>query len=125
MNDQLDENVPATATDQEARQWALFLHLSVFAGYLVPLAGLIAPIAIWQLKKDQIPGINEHGKNLMNFMISMFIYSLVAGLLTFVLIGFLILPILLIVGIALPIMAAIKGNNGEIWKYPLTIQFLK
>src|SRR5947207_2717362 len=51
--------------DQQTRQWAMVLHLSQFAGYAVPLAGLIAPIVIWQVKKNELPGIDAHGKIIM------------------------------------------------------------
>ena len=48
--------------EQEARQWAMFLHLSQLAGYVIPLLGLITPIVIWQVKKEQYPVLDEHGK---------------------------------------------------------------
>lgn len=111
--------------DPETRQWGMILRLSVFAGYIVPLAGLIAPIVIWQIKKNELPGIDAHGKNLINWMISMLIYSAVAFVLCFILIGIPILLVLGVLGVVFPIIAAIKANNGEIWPYPLTIHFLK
>lgn len=111
--------------DPETRQWGMILRLSVFAGYIVPLAGLIAPIVIWQIKKNELPGIDAHGKNLINWMISMLIYSAIAFVLCFILIGIPILLVLGVLGVVFPIIAAIKANNGEIWPYPLTIHFLK
>ena len=103
----------------------MLLHLSVFLGYAVPFGGLIAPILIWQLKKDQFPDLDQHGKMVMNFIISMLIYSFAAFLLTFVLIGFFVGLALMVVGVAYPIIGAIKANNGEFWKYPLILQLLK
>src|SRR5207248_4635078 len=55
--------LPISAQEQQTRQWALFLHLSILAGFVVPFAGLIVPIVIWQLKKAELPGIDVHGKN--------------------------------------------------------------
>ncbi|MEQ1904162.1 MAG: DUF4870 domain-containing protein, partial [Pirellulaceae bacterium] len=55
--------------DQNTRTWAMILHLSVFAGYLVPMAGLLAPILIWQLKKNEMPELDAHGKMVLNFMV--------------------------------------------------------
>ena len=66
--------------DKSARTWAMLLHFSVVRGYAIPFAGLIAPILIWQLKKEEYPEIDGHGKMVLNFLISMLIYSLVAGL---------------------------------------------
>ena len=111
--------------DSSARQWAVILHLSQFAGYIVPFAGLLAPILIWQLKKDDVPGLDEHGKNIANWMLSAFIYGFVCLLLTFVLIGFIGFIALAIMAIVFPIIGAIKANDGIAWKYPLSIAFFK
>ncbi|MEZ6095927.1 MAG: DUF4870 domain-containing protein [Pirellulaceae bacterium] len=54
----------------ESNKWALILHLSVFAGYAVPMVGLIAPLIIWQMKKDEVPGLDAHGRIVMNSIIS-------------------------------------------------------
>lgn len=115
---------PLKTPESEGNMWGMILHLSVFAGYVVPLAGLVAPIVIWQIKKDQFPIVDEHGKNQLNWMISMLIYSAVSGLLIFVVIGIFLLAVLGIAAIVLPIIAGIKANNGEVWPYPLSIRFL-
>jgi uncharacterized Tic20 family protein len=111
--------------EQQTRQWAFFLHLSQLAGYVVPLAGLVAPIVIWQLKKDQLPGIDAHGKNVLNWILSEILYLMGSVLLVFVVIGIPLLIALGICGIVFAILGAIKANNGEVWKYPLSITFLK
>jgi uncharacterized protein len=112
-------------TDLRTRQWALFLHLSQFSGYLIPLAGLLVPIVIWQLKKVEMPGIDVHGKIIVNWIISEIIYAAIGVILTFVIIGIPLLIALGIIGIIFPIVGGIKANNGEAWKYPLSISFLK
>jgi uncharacterized Tic20 family protein len=115
---------PATL-EQQTRQWGLFLHLSMLAGFVVPFAGLIAPIVIWQLKKVELPGIDEHGKNATNWIISQIIYAVVSFILAFAIIGIPLLIALGVVAIIFPIVAGIKANNGEVWKYPLAISFIK
>ncbi len=112
-------------TDLRTRQWALFLHLSQLLGYLIPLAGLIAPIVIWQLKKVELPAIDVHGKIVVNWIISEIIYAAIGFILTFLIIGIPLLIALGIIGIIFPIVGGIKANNGEVWKYPLAISFLK
>ena len=114
------------AQEKQARQWAFALHLSVVAGAVVPPVGYIAPILIWQLKKADVPGLDVHGRNAVNWIISELIYSLVC--LPFLCVPVIGLPLLIavkIVGMVLPVIAAIKANNGEVWKYPLAIPFLK
>lgn len=111
-----------TYPDSEARQWATFLHLSLLAGFLLPGAGFILPIVLWQLKKDELPGIDAHGKVVVNWLISALIYGAVFGLLCFVLIGFPLLGILGVVSIIFPIIGAMRANEGVLWPYPLSIR---
>jgi uncharacterized Tic20 family protein len=109
----------------EHRQMGLFLHLSQLADIFLFPIGIIVPIIIWQTQKDKIPALDAHGKMVTNFMISLTIYLFVSFILMFVLIGFLLLPIVGLLGIIFPIIGAVKANNGEFWEYPLTIKFLK
>jgi uncharacterized Tic20 family protein len=118
--------VGPTSQEVETRRWGLFLHLSVLAGYALPIAGVVVPIAIWQLKKDALPKIDIHGKNAVNWIISSFIYAAISGILTFAAgIGIPMLMALGVIAVVFPMVAAIKANNGEVWKYPMAISFLK
>jgi len=110
--------------ERQARQWAMILHFSQFAGYIVPLAGMIVPIVLWQMKKDELPGIDEHGRAVVNWIISETIYILIGIALIFVVIGIPLLFALALIGIIFPIIGGIKANDGVLWKYPLTISFL-
>lgn len=116
---------PTLAAEARARQWAFALHLSLLAGFLIPLGGLIVPIVIWQMKKGEIPGLDEHGKVVMNWILSEILYGAVAFALAFVLIGIPLLVLLGLLAVVFPIIGAIKANNGQLWKYPLSIPFLR
>ena len=117
--------VYAQQADQQTRQTAMFLHLSQFAGYVIPFAGLIAPILIWQMKKNDMPAIDAHGKVVMNWILSAIIYGVISVILMFVLIGIPMLLALGLMAVIFPIVGGIKANNGELWKYPLSISFFK
>lgn len=102
--------------------YLMLMHLSQFAGIIIPLAGFIIPILMWITNKDTNANVDMHGKNILNFMISFAIY---AAILTITLIG---IPLAIVVGIVyvvFVILASIKANNGEYWRYPFTIQFIK
>lgn len=114
-----------TDLEQQTRQWAMFLHLSQLAGFLIPLAGLVVPIVIWQIKKSELPGIDAHGKIVVNWIISEIIYLLVCLLLILVLIGAPLLIAVGALGILFPIIGAIKANNGQVWRYPFSINVLR
>lgn len=111
--------------DANARNWAMVLHLSVLAGFAFPVAGWVAPIVIWQVKKNEIPEIDAHGKMVLNFLLSMLIYTLVAVPLMFVFVGFLLLFAIGILGVIFPIIGGIKASSGELWNYPLTINLIR
>lgn len=112
-------------SEKDLRTWAMVLHLSLLAGYtVVPLVGLIAPIVIWQIKKNEMPEIETHGRIVVNWIISSLIYSAIGVILTFILIGVPILIALYVLGIVFPIIGAIKANSGIAWKYPLSIHFV-
>lgn len=104
----------------------MFAHLSSFLGYTcIPLASIIAPLIIWQIKKDDMPFASDQSKECLNFQISMLIYIIISGILTLILIGFAFLVILYVMNIILTIIAAIKANEGVSYRYPLTMRFIK
>ncbi len=103
--------------------WGMIIHLSQFCGYLVPFAGLIAPIVIWQIKKEESHILDLHGRIVVNWIITAALFALIFGLLCFVFIGIPLLIALGLIGIIFPIIGGIKANSGEIWKYPCSIEF--
>ncbi len=109
----------------QERQWALICHLSALSGYVIPFGNLIAPIIIWSMKKDEFPMVDAHGKEVINFQISMTIWMIISGVLIFLLIGIPLLILLAILQVVFIIIGAIKADNGELYKYPLSIQFIK
>jgi uncharacterized Tic20 family protein len=120
------EMVPASSSES-ARSWCIGLHLSGLSGLILSfaLAHIVVPLVIWLVKRADSPEIDSTGKEVLNFQITYTIYSLIAGALCFVLIGFLILPIVLIVWLVCIIIAAVKTSNGEAYRYPATIRFLQ
>ena len=109
--------------DAEACRWAMFTHLSALAGFIIPFGNIIGPLVMWQAKKDD-PFVDSQGKEALNFQITVTIAAFVCFLLTFVLIGLLLLPVLGIVALVFIIIAAIRANDGEDYQYPLTIRLV-
>lgn len=110
--------------EKAVRQWCMFMHLSQFAGYAIPFAGIIAPIVMWRTRADQSDEIDEHGRMIVNAMLSFFCYWITTIILCFVLIGIPLVFVLAIASIAFPIIGAIKAEEGVLWRYPLVIPFL-
>jgi uncharacterized protein len=107
-----------------SKQWAMCMHLAQLIHFLPPL-GLIIPIVIWQLKKEEFPDLDAHGKIIANWIISALIYIFLCIPLFFVGIGIIVIPLIYVLWIIFPIIGAIKAINGETWKYPLSIRFFK
>ncbi len=111
-------------TEKEARQWGMFAHLSAFAGFVIPFGNIIGPLIIWQMKKD-LPFVDEQGKEALNFQITVSISVFVCMILTLVLIGLLLLPLVVIGSFVFTIIAALNANNGENYRYPIAIRLIK
>lgn len=105
--------------------YCMLIHLSQLTSIIIPGLGFILPIVMWATNKDKHELIDQHGKVTVNWLISLFIYSIICGILIVVLVGAIGLIILAILNLVFAIIAAIKANNGELWVYPLSIKFIK
>ena len=104
----------------EERQWGMIAHLSALIGFVIPFGTVIGPLIVWQMKKAEMPFVDDQGKEALNFQITVAIAAFACLLLGFILIGFLLLPIVAIGAIVLTVIAGIKANEGEVYRYPLT-----
>jgi uncharacterized Tic20 family protein len=107
------------------RNWCMFIHLSQFCNYVVPIGGLIVPLILWVMKKDESAIIDLHGKIVLNWIITEFILAIGFGILIIFIIGIPLLLALLVLGFVFPILGAVKAQNGETWPYPFSFEFIK
>ena len=110
--------------DKDQCTWAMLCHLRAFAGYAIPFGGIVGPLIVWLIKKDEMPFVDDQGKEAVNFQISIMIYVFVSAVLIFAVIGIVLLPAVLIFDLVMVIIAAIRGNAGEAYRYPLCIRFI-
>lgn len=111
--------------EKQERTWATFCHLSGLLGFIIPFGNIAGPLLIWFLKKEQFSSLEKHGKEALNFQISMTIYTLMATILIFLLIGFPLLLALIVLDVVFVVKASIAANNGQLYHYPLTIRLIK
>jgi len=115
-----------TQTMKEDKQLLVLMHLSQLLDFITGIGGFIVPLIIWLTNKDKIEGMDEHGKAILNFRISMFIYMLICIPLILLLgLGILGLIAIGILSLIFPIINAIKVSNDEKPSYPLSMTFLK
>ena len=119
--------------ESQARTWNMLCHLSALAGFIgVPFGNVLGPLIVWQIKKNEIPSVEIHGKAAVNFQITVLLAGLAAGVAMFVgilfCIGWFLLPVVILIGLAgliFPIIAGIKANNGEDYRYPWSLALVK
>ncbi len=139
---------------------ATFIHLSTFCRFIIPLGNFIGPIVLWSINKDKSSFIDKHGKQVINFQISILLYALIIGTISIPFFAFNLFdafnfidinhfdsfhislskpsPLLYIGGalgglaivgfileLVFIIKASLKARDGELYNYPLTINFLK
>ncbi|MET3882642.1 putative Tic20 family protein [Chitinophagaceae bacterium OAS944] len=136
-----------TPRDQNVRTWSMLCHLSALLGLLWWPGIVIGPLIVWQIKKNELPEIDPHGKEALNFQLTFvvlyFIAQIVLGIIAGITFGigllwgspftFLgsglgllsLLGIITLVALVLAVVAGIKANNGEPYKYPFSIKFVK
>lgn len=107
----------------EEHSFLMLMHLSQLAGFIFPGAGLVLPIVMWATNKDQSVAVDQHGKSIMNWMISALIYLFLGFILMFVFVGVFIFIAVGILGLVFAIMGAVKANEGTLWDYPLSFKF--
>jgi len=111
--------------DKDARLWGMLCHLSALSMYFTAVGGIVGPLAVWLIKRNESPFVDDQGKESLNFQISMLVYHLVAAIGFLCVIGIPAFICLTIANIVLVIMASIQANNGVYYRYPLTIRFIK
>src|SRR6266436_3122217 len=104
---------PTPTSSADIRTWNVLCHASALLGFFFQWAGqILAPL------------IDAHGKESVNFQLTILIYSVISGILCLVLIGFVLLAILHVLNVVFVIIASIRASEGKFYRYPLTIRFL-
>ena len=120
----MDFEEPVGGLRAEERTMGMLCHLLAFSGYLIPFGHLIGPLVMWLVKKDESAFVDANGKESLNFQITLTIAGVVSGILCLVLIGFLLLPVVIVGGIVLTIIASIKANEGTVYRYPVCLRLI-
>src|SRR5262245_10154590 len=116
---------PDPMVDSHAQPWertyATFEHLTVFVSWICPV---IPALVMWLIKKDESPFVSDHGKEAMNFQISLVIYFAVGWLLTVVCVGFPVLVAAGVLAIVGGILGAVAANKGRYFRYPMCLRLI-
>ena len=120
------ESLPDESIPKEHRTWGLIAHLAALAGFTgIPAANILGPLIVWLIKKDEMPFVDEQGKESLNFQITVTIALLVCIPLMFVCVGIVLAVIVGLAALILSIIAGIKANEGRHYRYPFTWRIIK
>lgn len=115
---------PATPSKEE-RDWAMFCHLSTMAGFFIPFFSIIGPLIVWLIKRDEMEYVNYHGKEVLNFQITIALAMFVSIILTVILIGVVMIFVVGVFWFVMSIIGGIKASSGEYFEYPFTLRLIK
>ncbi len=111
-------SLPSPLSPADEKLWATLIHVgALFFNFLVPLIGYL-------VLKDRGPFVRAHAATALNFQLTLLIAYAVGSILTVVLIGFFILAAVWVLNVVFCIVAAVKANRGDWYRYPLTITFV-
>lgn len=113
------EEIPAVTPTSDERTMAILSHI------LCLVAGFVAPLIIYLIKKDESAYVREHAKESLNFQITIFILYIGCWVLAFILIGFLLMLVLGLGALALIIIATIKASENKMYRYPINFRLIK
>lgn len=110
---------------RDDKQLIVITHLTQLLTYITGFGGLIIPLIIWLTQKESINNMDLHGRAILNFQLSTLIYSIISIPLIFLFgLGILILIAVCILAFVMPIVNAVKANNGEMPHYPLSLKIV-
>jgi uncharacterized protein len=117
---------PAPSASSDIRTWCVLCHAAALLGLFFHFLGhILGPLIVWLVKRGDSPEVDAHGKESLNFQISMLIYDAIAAILCVVLIGIPILIALWVLNTVLVIIASIQASEGKFYRYPITIRLIK
>jgi len=117
---------PLSGRGKDERMWGMACHLSGAAILTcIPFANVLGPFIVWMLKRETYPFVDEEGKEAVNFQLTMFIGMVVGYVLTLVFIAWLILLAVVVVDLIFVLIASMKANEGESYRYPLSFRFIQ
>jgi uncharacterized Tic20 family protein len=118
-------NEVPTAVSKDERNWAMFAHISGFAVFLVwGIGGILGPLIIWLVRKDDMPFAAEQAREALNFQITILIAGLICWPLFFIFIGFVLAFIVVVYDVIFMVIAAVKASEGVAYRYPISLRLI-
>lgn len=115
---------PASESDRQARIWCMLCHLSALLGYIVPFANVLTPLLIWSTKRGIIRGVDDAGRESLNFQLTVSLFALVGVMLSAVFVGLVLLFLLVVFHVAMTLFASLRAQRGDSVRYPMNLRVI-
>jgi len=126
MSDTPNNSASAVVPTESERTWGMLAHLAALVGLVVPLVGcVVGPLAVYLSRRDESEFVAAHAREALNFNITVVIGAVVCSLLMLVFVGFILGTALFIAWLVLTLIAAIRASEGHLYRYPLSLRFVK
>lgn len=120
-----DDELPPGFPETWERNWAVFCHLGGLGAFLLPGFGqILVPLVLWLWRRHESAYVDHHGREAVNFQISMTLYAVAAAALMWVLVGFLLIVVVVAVQFVLMVLASVAASQGERYRYPFTLRLI-
>lgn len=117
-------NFPELSNDE--KNWGVYCHIATILGVFVPVLGnFLGPLVVWLMKKEEIPFVEDQGKEVLNFQITLLLISIAAGFLSAIFIGIIILWLLPFYWLICTIVGSMNASKGVAFRYPVTLRLIK
>jgi hypothetical protein len=122
---QAESGAGAAAPGREERQWAMLCHMSAMLMYFTAIGGVIAPLVIWLLKRDEMPFVADQGRETLNFQITTLLALTVCALLWLLILPLILIGVILLFHFVVTIIAAVKTSEGVTYRYPICWRLIR
>ncbi len=126
MDEFVKPTVPTVdvAPTESERSRSMAIHLCGLLAFVIAPVAIVIPLVLWLTKKDESAYINDHGREAMNYNLSIWLYAVISTILMLVCVGYFLLAGLVVFDIVIMIVAAVQANGGHYFRYPITIRFV-
>ena len=114
-----------TAGSERIRLWVMLCHLSALLGYVFPFGHILGPLGVWMLRREQVPGVEEAGRESLNFQLTVTLMALIGIMLSVVFVGLILLFLVVVFHFSMTLYISIRAQKGDTVTYPLTMHIIK
>lgn len=111
---------------QDEKNYVMWMHISGLSSYIgVPFGHFLVPLVLWLLKRKESSVVDQQGKEILNFQLTITFYLIFSYILVFILIGFLFIGVVILLHIIAAIVAAVRAHEGVMFRYPVTFRVIR